>query len=133
MPKLKVPTVEAPKLPADKAPPIRQQLQLQPIGQSLASALPVDTRGPASATTPLKRGPRMKSCVAVKTKKSDSPRRQNGLMANVAFTDVFGGSDDEVRSLEAGSVLNRFVHKLTAPLLFLPPSSRRKKASSGSL
>ena len=115
MPKLKVPTVVAPKPAADKAPPIQQQLQSQSTSRPLASA---DSRGPASGspgTTPLKRGPRMKSCVAVKSKKSGSPRRQNGLMANLAFKEVFGGSDDEVRSLEAFSVLNSFGHRLTAP------------------
>ena len=108
MPKLKVPTVAAPAPAADQAPPpIQQQLQSQPARRPLASALQIDARGPASgspSTTPFKRGPRMKSCVAVKSRKSVSPRRQNGLMANVAFKEVFGGSDDEVRSLEARSV-----------------------------
>ena len=127
MPKLKVPTVVAPQPAADQAPPIQQQLQSQSIRRPLASALQIDARGPASGspgTTPFKRGPRMKSCVPVKSRKSGSPRRQNGLMANLAFKEVFGGSDDEVRSLEAFSVLNSFGHKLTAPLL--PPSGGRR-------
>ena len=124
MPKLKVPTAAGPTSAADQAPPIQQQLQSQPSRRPLASALQIDARGPASgspSTTPFKRGPRMKSCVAVKSRKSGSPRRQNGLMADVAFKKVFGGSDDEVRSLEAFSVLNSFSHKLTAPLLLLSP------------
>jgi hypothetical protein len=113
MPKLKVPTAVAPTPAADQAPPIQQQLQSPQARRPLASALQIDVRGPASgspSTTPFKRGPRMKSCrgVAVKSRKSGSPRRQNGLMADVAFKKVFGGSDDEVRSFEAFSVLNSF-------------------------
>ena len=104
MPKLKVPTAVAPKPAADKPPPIQQQLQSQSTSRPLASALQIDSGGPTSDSpraTPLKRGPRMKSCIAVKSRKSASQRRQNGLMANLTFKEVFGGSDDDVRSLEA--------------------------------
>ena len=129
MPKLKVPTVVAPTPAADQPPPIHQQLQSQsarrPKGFSLGSLLEIDARGPASSspsTSPFKRGPRMKSCVAVKSRKSGTPRggKTGGLMANFSGLQgrrFAGGSDDEVRSLEASSVLNSFSHKLTAPLL----------------
>ena len=52
-------------------------------------------------------------------------------MANLAFKEVFGGSDDEVRSLEAFFVLNSFGHKLTAPLLSLSLPSQEIESFAG--
>ena len=89
MPKLKVPSVAS--KPPDKTPSLPSQLQLERVS----------AEGPVSASPPVKRGPRMKSCVSVKPaarKRDNSPslRRQNGLKANLVFKEVFGGSDDEV-------------------------------------
>ena len=86
MPKLKVPSMAS---KPDKGPSLQSQLQAERVS--------VDN--PGRASPPVKRGPRMKSCVAVKTSRKwdNSPqRRQNGLKANLVFKEVFGGSDDEV-------------------------------------
>ena len=80
MPKLKVPSLSS--KPAEKAPSLLQH-----------------PSQPNTASSPLfKRGPRMKSCVApaAKAKRVEFPRHQNGLKANIAFKEAFGGSDDEV-------------------------------------
>ena len=89
MPKLKVPSVAS---KPEKAAILHQHMQLPRPDH------PHDTSG-ATPPPPVKRGPRMKSCVTAKERKLATPKLQNGLKANPSFKEVFGCSDDEVRGV----------------------------------
>lgn len=99
MPKLKVPSVASmSSSKPDKAANLHQQLQL-------ASQHQPSNTSDATPPPPVKRGPRMKSCVTVKERKLGTLKLQNGLKANLGFKEVFGCSDDEVKVLKYVSKL----------------------------